>query len=70
MNLQVFVQDSPQEKLQVLKNHQKAKIWGCWKNVSFLFILHWKIQWFDQFLVLSGRGRSKLPITTENKAKF
>ena len=26
MNLQVFVWDSPQEKIQVLKNHEKAKI--------------------------------------------
>ena len=37
INLHVFVWDSPQEKLQVLKNHQKAKIWVCWKSVFFVY---------------------------------
>ena len=62
MNLQVFMYDSVQEKLQVLKKSPKSQKMGLLKKVSFLFILFCTEKFnIYQFLLLTRRERSKLP---------
>ena len=46
----------------------KSQNLGFWKKCPFYF-LYWKIQQFDQFLVLSGRGLN-YEVSTENKLKL
>ena len=71
MNLKVFVWDSPQEKLQVLRNHKKPKFGVAEKIVFFvLFILLWKIQnLISIWYYLEHKGLN-YQVTTENKPKF
>ena len=59
MNLEVFVWDSPKEKVQVLKSREKAKKFGAEKFktlISFLYYLEEKGLHYH--------------VSTENKAKF
>ena len=57
-------------KASSLKKTPKSQNLGLLKKVSFLFILYWKIQLFDQFLLLSEIKRSKLPSYYRKKSKI
>ena len=60
------------EKLQVLKNHQKAKNLGCWKKCLFCFVysvLKISIIW-SVFLYYLEEKCLNYQVTTENKPKM
>ena len=69
MNLQFFVEDFPQEKLQVLKNHQKLGVAEKSAFLCYLFCTEKNNNLISFWYYLEEKGLN-YQVNKENKAKF